>query len=147
MYLHFVCSHSLQPVSDKSRIKVRYTHNWLKAIAPALNASLELIKISLNLSLSRETPLDLAKINEMDEWAKDLLEAEERTMIEECSASGSDTSIQSLIGNSLSRVAEKAASSNINWQSELVPVFDYEKNEPTFVMSRYSSESRYQGNT
>ena len=53
-------------------------------------------------------------------------------------------SLQILVGNSLSQVAEKAASSNINWQSELVPVYDTLKREPTFVLHRYASESRYQ---
>ena len=86
----------------------------------------------------------------MDEWAKGLLDPANRDAIEEANNSGSRSlraDLRTIAGNSLSRVAEKAASSNINWQSELVPVFDYEKKEPTFVMKKYASDSRYQSGT
>ena len=40
-------------------------------------------------------------------------------------------------------MAEKAAAQNIRWQSELVPVYDYEKKEPTFVLKEYANNERY----
>lgn len=146
LYLYFVCSHSLQPVSDKCRIRLRYSRDWLKAIAPAWNVSLDVLKLSCGIALGRDCPLEIAKIKAMDEWVRDYLDDDQRTVIEEAKSSdGSDSStLKSLLGNSLSFVAEKAASSNVKWQSELVPVFDYEKNEPTFVMSQFASEPRYQ---
>ena len=151
LYLYFVCSHSLQPVSDKCRIKIRYRRDWMKAIAPALNLSLDLIQLTMNIFTGRELHLDFVKIKEMDEWAKELLTPSERDRMEEVSRmspskSRNDMSseLQVLVGDSLSRVAEKAAAQNIKWQSELVPVYDYEKKEPTFVMKKYAQDSRYQ---
>lgn len=144
LYLYFVCSHSLKIVSERSRIKVRYSREWFKAIAPALNASLALISISLHVALGAEIPLGFARIQEMDEWAKGLLDAEEQSVIEEAENTSGSSDLRRLVGQSLNFVAEKAASSNPNWQSELVPVFDYAKNEATYVLKQYANDSRYQ---
>jgi len=144
LYLYFVCSHSLKIVSERSRIKVRYSREWFKAIAPALNASLALISISLHVALGAEIPLGFARIQEMDEWAKGLLDAEEQSVIEEAENTSGSSDLRRLVGQSLNFVAEKAASSNPNWQSELVPVFDYAKNEAAYVLKQYANDSRYQ---
>ena len=149
LYLHFVCSHSLRPVSKKCRIKLRYKRDWMRAIAPALNLSLGVIKLSLSLLVGHEVPIDFTRIKEMDDWCKDILDPTDRSVLEEASLGGllskEDMSkLRLLTGNALSKVAEKAASSNVNWQSELVPVYDYEKKEPTFVMKEFECDHRYQ---
>lgn len=152
LYLYFVCSHSLRPVSDKCRIKLRYRREWMRAIAPALNLSLDLLQLAMTVFVGNELHVDFAKLKEMDEWAKELLDPAERDAIEEvsrCGGSKNDMSpnLQHLVGHSLSCVAEKAAAQNIRWQSELVPVYDYEKKEPTFVLKEYANNERYRRET
>ena len=97
--------------------------------------------MSLKASLGVESPLDFAKVKEMDEWAKTLLNPAERILMSQLNAQdGSNGCIEELIGNSLSRVAEKAASSSVNWQDELVAVFDHKTNESTYVLRKYAAE-------
>ena len=84
----------------------------------------------------------------MDEWVKTLLDPSDQEAIEEVSRCGGSKNgmspgVKTLVGDSLSFVAEKAAAQNIRWQSELVPVYDYEKKEPTFVMKQYANNDRY----
>ena len=121
-----------------------------------MNASLEILKLSLDLSpigSDLSSIVDRAKVLELDEWANQLLDDGQRRLFEESksdtggrsgSGSASTGSLQTLVGNALSNVAEKAASANINWQAEMTPVLDYEKNEPAFVLHEYSSDPAYQ---
>merc|ERR1712111_128438 len=98
LYLYFCCSRSLERVSNKSRIKLRYSRDWLKAIAPALNMSLDVLKLGLGISFGRDCPLDYAKIKAMDEWVKDILANDDKTIIEKAKSNkgnskGKDSSL------------------------------------------------------
>ena len=146
LYIYFECSYSYERVSDNSRIKVRYTPDWLQKIAPALNASLTLIQLSLKAYSGVSLPLNLAEIQELDEWVKELIDPDDKIAIEHAQQSGDDNAVKELVGRSLSFVAEKAAS-NWTWQNEMVAVYDHVKKVPTFVLSEYASLSRYGGMT
>jgi len=152
LYLYFVCSHSGQMVTDKARITLKYSTEWLKSVAPALKASLEILKSSLDVSQIRgdsSSIVDSTKVLELNEWVKQLLDDNQRQLFEESKSNTGDlscastSSLQTLVGNALSYVAEKAASANINWQSEMTPVLDNEKKEPTFVMHKYALDPAY----
>ena len=146
LYIYFEGSYSYERVSDNSRIKVRYTPDWLQKIAPALNASLTLIQLSLKAYSGVSLPLNLAEIQELDEWVKELIDPDDKIAIEHAQQSGDDNAVKELVGRSLSFVAEKAAS-NWTWQNEMVTVYDHVKKVPTFVLSEYASLSRYGGMT
>jgi hypothetical protein len=71
LYLYVVCSHSNELVSDKSRIKLRYTHKDLTRIAPAYNASLYLLQLTTAIVSGADADLDPFKLKQMDEWSRD----------------------------------------------------------------------------
>ncbi|EJK54581.1 hypothetical protein THAOC_25776 [Thalassiosira oceanica] len=127
-------------VTDKARITIKYSTEWLRSIAPALKASLEKIDLKIDvLPDDRET---------FHEWVEQLLDDNQRRLFEELKSNTGDRSantsaLQTLVGNALSYVAERAAATNITWQSEMTPVLDHVTNEPTFVLNEYASDPAY----
>jgi len=140
LHLYFVCSHSGRTVTDKARITIKYSTEWLRSIAPALKASLEKIDLKIDvLPDDRET---------FHEWVEKLMDEDQRRLFEELKSNTGDRSantsaLQTLVGNALSYVAERAAATNITWQSEMTPVLDHVTNEPTFVLNEYASDPAY----
>ena len=144
LYIYFVCSHSNALLSDKTRIKLRYTPETLKKIAPAWNVSLWLIQQAAQAS-GIELPLDKLRIDQMDEWVRDLLEPQDRQVLDAARNANNvlqDANVQKLVGTAMACVAEKA-SENIEWQNELDEAFDFEKKEATYVMPRFKTLQRY----
>ena len=144
LYIYFVCSHSNKMVSDDARIKVRYSPDWLKKIAPALNASLTLIQISSTPCIGTNLSLDSLKIKELDEWSKDLMDPDHRILIEDARKTGHYHRVKELSQKSLSFIAENVE--NRTWLNEMVPVYDSKEKTPTFVLTKYACLSRYGGN-
>lgn len=142
-YLYFVCEHSFTPVSDKSRIKIRYMKSWLKKVAPAFNMSLLFLQFAVG-ALGMQFPAESMKLSDMDSWAKELLDPTDRSVLEKADiSSGLEKNTKRLVDPALKLVAEKA-NEHMMWRTELVRVFDKEKNREIYVKPEFKDHGRYQ---